>query len=131
MSLTVLVIQADVQLLIFTAAESESKFREFASAVRVELVVAHENFRIGGALRFSSLNLFLVHGRCLSRKGLLDFFGRLYLGGLRGLHLACCHCLSHCLIHDRRIPVYCAIRHFAFLTFLGDLTLVTGMTTST
>jgi len=131
MSLTVLVMQADVQLSIFTVAESESKFREFASAVGVEVVVAHENCGIGGALHFPSLNLVLVHGRCLSRKGLLDFLGRLYLGGLRGLRLACCHCLSRCLIHDLRIPVYCAIRHFAFLTFLGNLTLVTGMTTST
>jgi len=130
MSLMVLVMQADVQLSIFTAAESESKFREFASAVGVEVVVVHENCGIGGALHFSSLNLVLVHGRCLSRKGLLDFLGHLYLGGLHGLCLACCHCLSHCLIHDLRIPVYCAIRRFAFLTFLGNLTLVTGMTTS-
>jgi len=65
MSLTVLVMQADVQLSIFTAAESESKFREFASAVGVEVVVAHENCGIG-ALCFSSLNFVLVHGRCLS-----------------------------------------------------------------
>jgi len=131
MSLTVLVMQADVQLSIFTAAESESKFREFASAVGVEVVVAHENCGIGGALRFSSLNLVLVHGRYLSQKGLLDFFGHLYLSGSHGLHLACCYCLSHCLIHDLRIPVHCTIRRLAFLTFLGNLTLVTGMTTST
>ncbi len=118
-----------VQLSIFTMAESESKFREFAFAVGVEIVVVHENCGIG-ALHFSSLNLVLVYGRCLSQKGLLDFLGGLYLGGLCGLHLACCHCLSHCLIHNLKMLVYCAIRHLAFLTFLGNLTLVTGMTTS-
>ncbi len=65
MSLMVLVMQEDVQLSILTVAESESKFREFASAVGVEVVVAHENCRIG-TLHFSraSLNLVLVHGRC-------------------------------------------------------------------
>jgi len=95
MSLVVLVMEADVQISTFTVAESESKFREFASAVGVEVMVVHENCEIG-ALSFSILNLVLVHGRCLSLKGLLDFFGHLYLGGLCGLHLACSHYLSLC-----------------------------------
>jgi len=128
MFLRVLVMQVDVQLPILIAAESASKFKEFASAVGVEVVVAHENCRIG-ALSFSSLNLVLIHGRCLSLKALLDFFGCLYLGGLHGLYLACCHYLSLCLIYDLRMPLYCAISHFTFLTFLGNLTFVTGMTT--
>jgi len=108
MSLVVLVMEADVQISTFTVAESESKFREFASAVGVEVMVVHENCEIG-ALSFSSLNLVLVHGRCLSLKGLLDFFGHLYLGGL------CDY----------------AISYLAFLTFLGNSTLITGMTTLT
>ncbi len=119
MSLMVLVIQVDVQLSIFTVAASESKFREFASAVGVEAVVAYENCRIG-TLHFASLNLVLVQRRCLSQKGLLDFFGHLYLSGLHGLHLACCYCLSHCLIHDLRMPSVLCDKLSCLLDLLGQ-----------
>jgi len=85
MSFRVLIMQADVQLSILIAAESESMFRGFALTVQVEVVVAHENWGIG-ALSFFNLNLVLVHGRCLRLMSLLDFFGCLYLGGFCGLH---------------------------------------------